>query len=184
MDFGSRVRQLEAQSRLRSPQYLDGTSAGFSLIELMIVVAIVAIFAAIAAPNFASILHKSSVNSAANELYDLLQYSRSEAVTRGKRVIITAPAGNVASWNGDITVSIVGSTVLRDIGAGGLRNGVAVAATVGSITFSPTGNASAAACFQVSYASDANVPTQFIAVQGSGRVTSPSTVAPATGECN
>ncbi|MGV8919203.1 MAG: GspH/FimT family pseudopilin [Pseudomonas sp.] len=184
MDFGSGVRQLEARSSLGSRPCFDGANAGFSLIELMIVVAIVGIFAAIAAPNFASTLHRSAVNSAANELYDLLQYSRGEAVTRSNRVIITAPGGNSASWNGDVTVSIVGSTVLRDIGAGGLRNGVAVAATVGSVTFSPTGNASAAACFQLSYTTDANIPTQYVAVQGSGRITPPSTTAPATGECN
>lgn len=185
MDFGSGVRQLETQSSPCSRPLFNRTSNGFSLVELMVVVAIVGIFAAIAVPNFASVLHRSAVSRAANELYDLLQYSRAEAVTRGTRVIITAPGAANTAWNGDVTVGVVGSaTLLRDIGAGGLQTGVAVAATVGAITFSPTGTASAAACFRLSFATDANIPTQFVAVQGSGRVTPPSTTAPATGECS
>lgn len=185
MDFGSSVRQLEAQSSRRSSPFYEATNAGFSLVELMVAVAIVGIFAAIAVPNFASVLHRSSVNRAANELYDLLQYSRAEAVTRGNKVIITAPGASNSAWNGAVTVGVVGSaTVLRNIGAAGLQTNVAIASTAGAITFSPTGTASAANCFRLSYTSDANIATQFVAVQGSGRVTPPSTVAPATGECN
>jgi type IV fimbrial biogenesis protein FimU len=55
-------------------------SRGFSLIELMIVVVLLAIFASFAIPNFVSFINNSKVQTASNELAALLQYARSTAV--------------------------------------------------------------------------------------------------------
>jgi type IV fimbrial biogenesis protein FimU len=184
MDFGSSVRQSSAHRSLCSRPCFGGANGGFTLVELMVVVAIVAIFAVIAAPSFTSLMHRNAVSAAANEFYDLLQYSRGEAVTRNNAVTISAPGSSNSAWNGDISVAAAGVTApLRKIGTTGLQPNVIITTTVGSLLFSATGNSSAAACFAFTYTNDNKIPTQYIGVLGSGRVTVPSTTAPTTGEC-
>src|SRR5258708_17918140 len=53
---------------------------GFTLIEMMVVVALVAILAALAAPSFIAQIANQRVSSAALELQSLLQLARSEPV--------------------------------------------------------------------------------------------------------
>ncbi|MDB6050983.1 MAG: hypothetical protein JWR17_3729 [Pseudomonas sp.] len=185
MDFGSRVRQLTAHRGLGSPGAfgVSGRNNGFTIIELMVTIAIVGIFAAIAVPSFSSLIHKSSVTSVANEFYDLLQYSRAEAVTRGATVIVSAPGAVNTAWNGDATVTVA-TTILRRIGTGGFQPNVVITSASGIVTFSPTGTATLPSCFSFSYAADNKIVTQFVGISGTGRITPPSSVAPATGECN
>lgn len=66
---------------------------GFTIIELMIVVAIAAILIAIAAPSFAEFLAKRRVEGAMAELVTDVQYARSEAVSRNAPVRMTFGSG-------------------------------------------------------------------------------------------
>jgi type IV fimbrial biogenesis protein FimT len=61
---------------------------GFTMIELMIVVALGAIVLALAAPSFTSTLAKKRMEGVASELGTDLQYARSEAVQRNASVRI------------------------------------------------------------------------------------------------
>src|SRR5690606_10966940 len=54
--------------------------AGFSLIELMVVVAVVAILAVVAYPSLTSVVNSNRLASNANELVASLQHARSEAI--------------------------------------------------------------------------------------------------------
>ncbi len=60
--------------------------AGFSAIELMVAVAIVAILAALAAPSFTPLLERWRVRQAVENMTSTLYYARSEAIKRGGRV--------------------------------------------------------------------------------------------------
>lgn len=53
---------------------------GFTLIELMIVVTLLGVFAAIAVPNFTQFINKSRTQSMNNDLVALLQFARATAV--------------------------------------------------------------------------------------------------------
>ena len=60
--------------------------AGFTLVELMIVVALVAILLALAAPSFRETLARNRLEGVAGELATDFQYARSEAVARNAQV--------------------------------------------------------------------------------------------------
>lgn len=55
---------------------------GFSLVELMITIMIVAILTAIAWPSFRDFMHRSAVTAQANQMLASLQYARNEAISR------------------------------------------------------------------------------------------------------
>ncbi|MGV2404912.1 UNVERIFIED_CONTAM: GspH/FimT family pseudopilin, partial [Pseudomonas aeruginosa] len=69
-------------------------SAGFSLIELMMVLVLVAIFSSIAVPSFNALIERNRIQTASEDLYSLLQYARSEAVNRHANVSIRATQNN------------------------------------------------------------------------------------------
>ena len=65
------------------------TWQGFTIIELMVVVALAAILVTIAVPSFFDFLSKRRVEGVASELVTDLQYARSEAVARNQNVTLT-----------------------------------------------------------------------------------------------
>lgn len=74
------------------------TSArGFSMIELMVVMAIVSILMSIAAPNLLSAYQQYTVTSQANELVNALTYARSEAIRRNNSVRFCRAASESAT---------------------------------------------------------------------------------------
>jgi type IV fimbrial biogenesis protein FimT len=76
----------------------------FSLIELMVTVAIAGILAAVAAPSFANIIKNNSMTTQYNELLASLNLARSEAIRRGVPVNIcksndqTNCGNNTVNW--------------------------------------------------------------------------------------
>jgi type IV fimbrial biogenesis protein FimT len=58
-------------------------SRGFTAIELMVTVAILAVLAGIAAPSFNPIIERWRVRQVSEELQSTLYFARSEAVKRG-----------------------------------------------------------------------------------------------------
>ncbi len=63
-------------------------NSGFTLVELMVTVAILAILVAIGIPSFQSTLDKRRLTGAAEQLYADLQYARSEAIRQNKSVTV------------------------------------------------------------------------------------------------
>ncbi|MDO5610987.1 MAG: Tfp pilus assembly protein FimT/FimU [Pseudomonadota bacterium] len=75
------------------------THAGFTLIEAMITVAILAILASIGWPSFRQLMKVNAVRAAAHEVSTDFAYARITAVNRGLRVV-ACPSDGAACNNG------------------------------------------------------------------------------------
>ncbi len=71
---------------MTSHTHATTTAGGFTIVELMVVLAIAAILIVVAAPSFSEFLSRRRVEGVASELVTDLHYTRSEAVSRNERV--------------------------------------------------------------------------------------------------
>ncbi len=82
---------------------------GFTLVEAMIVIAILGILTALAGPSFIDMIKTAKVRSGASELYSSLLTARSEAIKRRKTMTITpADTGWTGGWS--VTFDNAGAT--------------------------------------------------------------------------
>jgi type IV fimbrial biogenesis protein FimT len=106
---------------------------GFTLVELMIVIAIVAILATIAAPSFRAVIAMSRIKSAATDIHLSLVRARSEAIKRNVNITVAAPSGWLDGW-----------TTSGDVETHGAIAGDAISVSgATSITYTPNGRTTA-----------------------------------------
>jgi type IV fimbrial biogenesis protein FimT len=75
---------------------MGGKAKGFTLMELMMTLAVVGVILAIAAPNFRDFLLNNRMTGAANDLLASVQLARSEAIKRQQPVAVCASANPAA----------------------------------------------------------------------------------------
>ncbi|MBD9678716.1 GspH/FimT family pseudopilin [Pseudomonas sp. PDM18] len=120
-----------------------GRQEGFSLVELMVAVALLAIFAGVALPGFRYLIESSRVQSGASTLYRLLQASRADAVNSRQTLTLCPSSGNLqwvvvrASTCGSITATSVGQRL-------DLPSSLSISSSVNNLSFKPDGSAAAA----------------------------------------
>lgn len=145
---------------------LRSRMAGFTAAEMMIVVAIVAILAAIAAPNMGEMVRSQRVRTAAFDIYASLNLARSEAVKRNQTVRVRPTNGN---WSEGWSVEDMNGNVYK-------RQEAFTALTVagpGAVSFGATGRLTAAVgAFQVSAADVPSNKFRCIRLDLSGRAVS------------
>lgn len=68
-------------------------ASGFTLLELMVVVTIIAIFAAIGMPSFSGLIDRYRLKGTADALHAEIQFARTEAIRRNQEVQLVLGTG-------------------------------------------------------------------------------------------
>jgi type IV fimbrial biogenesis protein FimT len=151
---------------------------GFSLIELMVVVSVLAVLLGLALPSFSEWIRNNQVRSAAESLRDGLQLARSEAVKRNARVrfqlVSTLDAGCAINATGPYWIVNAGASV-SPAGACNAAPGTTTAPAV--VQASPATASSARVTLAVRGASAVNAVTAFDAAGRQVGTSNPITTA-------
>lgn len=125
-------------------------SGGFTLVEMMIVISLVAIIMAIAVPSFRDASLGSQLRATANELVASAMLARSEAIKRNAPVTMCVSTSGTActagSWEQGWIV-IQGGTVIQRQHEG--ATGFKVSSGINTLNFQPIGAGATPATFTV-----------------------------------
>lgn len=149
-------------------------SRGFSLIELMVTISILAILIAIAVPSFTSAIRDSRIDSLSRELQGALQLARSEAVKRRVNVVVCRrnAAGtaceNGTDWGSGWLVQQAGGDVIKVWDS---VQGMAITGPNAGVTFRNNGMVTATGNFGVTQSSCTGQQKRTLAVSATGTTT-------------
>jgi type IV fimbrial biogenesis protein FimT len=141
---------------------------GFTAIEMMIVVVIVAILTAMAAPGMGKMLRNQRVKTAAFDVFASLNFARSEAVKRNTTVTMTPY--NAADWTAGWTITDSNGNVLKKERDKQVSSNEMVMTGPASVVFARTGRLANAAVpkFNIS-TPGTNMQVRCVSVDLSGR---------------
>jgi type IV fimbrial biogenesis protein FimT len=156
---------------------------GFTLVEMMITIAVMALVLSLAVPSFTNMIRNNRLASGSNELISALTYARSEAVKRRLNVSVCVRDGEACStdvnnwgqgwliFTDDLAPSgqIDGPTDVVLLRADPSDAGVQITAGAASVTFNPLGETNNAT-FTVTKSGCKGNNERRLTVQSTGRL--------------
>ena len=179
------------------PSGIRQTQTGFTLVELMVAVSIVAVLTTLALPDLRAFVVSNRLSSDVNSFVGLVNYARSEAIVRNQDVIVCPRSNSGITCASDASWGLYETQVFVDANGHGQRNTTeellkTVPATdasgtqrvikrdsgVGSIRFSAAGFSQTAHTFDVFAKGDVDFELKYgrsvcISKPGRVRVTAP-----------
>lgn len=137
---------------------------GFTLIELMVTVAIAAILLTVGVPSFREFIANQRAKTAAQALFTDLTFARSEAIKRNGSVVVTPVGGK---WADGWTISSAGTDIRKQSSL----PQISATSPAASITFQRTGRVDGASGPSVTFCDAAqsdSVTERIIGVDLSG----------------
>jgi type IV fimbrial biogenesis protein FimT len=152
------VFPLTSVSAVRLP-----CSAGVTLVELMVVIAISAILLGIATPSFVDFIKGQSVKTASADITSALAFARSEAIKRNSDVVIT-PAG--AGWQGGWAITATVSGAATTLNQQSAYKNITITGPATDLTYGGDGRVKggSAPTFQIS--GDSNIRCVSVSLSG------------------
>lgn len=123
------------------------SSKGFTLVELMVVIGIIAFITAIGVPTFSNVIADNRLTSTANSLVGALQIARSEAVTQHTVIKVCATnadktgCGDSTNWS-DGALIMRGTNLVKFVPSS--NKGVTVTSSRNDIEYQGNGTTTAA----------------------------------------
>ena len=141
--------------------------SGFTVIELLMTVAILAVLVSLAAPSMKAFMDTQSIKTPATDLYTSLVLARSEAIKRNSAVDLVPT--DVTDWSQGWQVKVQSAgTVIR---VQDPMPAVAILpSNVGNLTYGGNGRlVTTAALFRVTIPTNLNLRMRCVSVDASGR---------------
>jgi len=117
---------------------------GFTLIEMLVVMVIVGVLAALVAPSMRALILNQGIKTASFDLFSALEYARSEAIKRNGSINLKAGPKTNDTWTTGWRVEDASSNVLRSWTVAS-NLAVTEAGSAASITFGMDGHMTAPA---------------------------------------
>ena len=142
---------------------------GFTLLEIMITLAIAAILLAAAAPSFTNMIRSNKITTYANDFGTTVNLARSEAIKRGGTVTISSTSGNT-DWSQGWTLTVDSTGELLRTNAAFTGDNTFVSGVNNSFSFTSRGATTLAAADNLSLC-NVNIPEgRRIRVAVTGRI--------------